>query len=121
MTMRRHLLTIALSLLCLSAMADDGQTVIIGGQTVEKTVNKITFDGDVITLHFKEGGTQDVDMGDMDVTIAFQLDPSAIGKVEVNAPKSNKIYNLRGQYMGTNLGMLPAGPYIVNGKKVIKK
>lgn len=119
--MRRHLLTIALSLLCLGAMADDGQTVTVDGQTVDKTVNKITFDGDVITLHFKEGGAQDVDMGDADVTIAFELDPTSIYKVDVNTPDDNKIYNLRGQYMGDNLSVLPAGLYIVNGKKVIIK
>lgn len=119
--MRRHLLTIALSLFCLSALADDGQTVTIDGQTIDKTVNKITFDGDVITLHFKEGGTQDVNMRNVDVKIAFQLDPTGLEKVEVNAPKNNKIYNLRGQYMGNNLNMLPAGVYIVNGKKVVNQ
>ena len=114
-------MTIALSLLCLGAMADDGQTVTVGGSTVDKTVNKITFDGDVITLHFKEGGTQDVDMGDVDVKIAFELDPTAIFKPEVNTLTNNRVYNLRGQYMGDSLSGLPAGLYIVNGKKVIIK
>ena len=36
------------------------------------------------------------------------------------APTDNRIYNLEGQMVGTNLEQLPKGLYIVNGKKVIK-
>ena len=102
-------------------MADDGQTVTIGGNAVNKTVNKITFDGDVITLHYKDGGTQNVDMGDTDVVISFDVTPSGIFKPEVNTQNDRRVYNLSGQYMGDSLNALPAGLYIVNGKKVIIK
>lgn len=37
------------------------------------------------------------------------------------AIQDNKIYNLEGQYVGTDLNSLPAGVYIVNGKKFITK
>ena len=36
------------------------------------------------------------------------------------APTDNRIYNLEGQMVGTNLELLPKGMYIINGKKVIK-
>ena len=36
------------------------------------------------------------------------------------APTDNRIYNLEGQMVGTNLEQLPKGMYIINGKKVIK-
>ena len=41
----------------------------------------------------------------------------------VHAPTrrhDGKVYSLQGQCIGTNLGKLPKGIYIVNGKKVIK-
>ena len=36
------------------------------------------------------------------------------------AEPDNRIYTLFGTYVGTNLGILPAGTYILNGKKIIK-
>ncbi len=48
----------------------------------------------------------------------------ATGINEVNnatGEATQKVYNLQGVYMGNNQTMLPAGLYIVNGKKVIVK
>ena len=39
---------------------------------------------------------------------------------EANNEKDMKVYNLNGQYVGTNLNALPKGLYIVGGKKVLK-
>lgn len=36
------------------------------------------------------------------------------------AEPDNRIYTLLGTYVGTNLDILPAGTYILNGKKIIK-
>ncbi len=36
------------------------------------------------------------------------------------AEPDNRIYTLFGTYVGTNLDILPAGTYILNGKKIIK-
>ena len=36
---------------------------------------------------------------------------------EIRKPR---IYNLQGQYLGTDFDVLPKGLYIVNGKKVVK-
>lgn len=45
---------------------------------------------------------------------------TGIDGVAADAVKSVKIYNVNGQYVGTNLDALPKGLYIVGGKKVLK-
>lgn len=45
---------------------------------------------------------------------------TGIDGVAVDAVKSMKIYNVNGQYVGTNLEALPKGLYVVGGKKVLK-
>ena len=118
-TMKRHLLVLGLSLLCLGTMADDVQTVTVGGSTVDKTVTQITFDGDDVILHFSDDSSDKWDMA-AEVKIAFDLS-TAIEYLGVETVKDAKVYNLRGQYLGDNLQDLPAGVYIQNGKKVIVK
>ena len=34
---------------------------------------------------------------------------------------NNKVYSVYGQYLGNDLDILPAGLYIINGKKILKK
>ena len=118
-TMKRHLLVLGLSLLCLGTMADDVQTVTVGGSPVDKTVTQITFDGDDVILHFSDDSSDKWDMA-AEVKIAFDLF-TAIEYLGVETVKDAKVYNLRGQYLGDNLQDLPAGVYIQNGKKVIVK
>lgn len=119
--MKKHLLVFAALLLSLGVMADGGdQTVKVNGATVDKTVTQITFSGDDVILHYSDNSSETQDMA-TPVSIAFELAATAIDKLEVNAPHSDKVFNLRGQYMGDNLQTLPAGVYIVNGKKVIAK
>lgn len=60
-----------LALLGLSAWADDGQVVTVNGTKVNKTVTKMTFDGDDVVLTFGDNTTQKVDMSQ--VTIAFTV------------------------------------------------
>ena len=45
---------------------------------------------------------------------------TGIDGVAVDAVKKVKVYNVNGQYVGTNLDALPKGLYIVGGKKVLK-
>lgn len=45
---------------------------------------------------------------------------TGIDGVAVDAEKNVKVYNVNGQYVGTNLDALPKGLYIVGGKKVLK-
>ena len=42
-------------LLSTAAMADNKQTVTIGGSQVSKTVKEITFNGDNVTLSYADG------------------------------------------------------------------
>ena len=39
----------------------------------------------------------------------------------VSTPATSRVYNLQGVYMGDDLNCLPAGMYIVNGKKTVKR
>ena len=45
---------------------------------------------------------------------------TGIDGVAVDTVKNVKVYNVNGQYVGTNLEALPKGLYIVGGKKVLK-
>ena len=45
---------------------------------------------------------------------------TGIDGVAADAVKNVKVYNVNGQYVGTNLDTLPKGLYIVGGKKVLK-
>ena len=51
----------------------------------------------------------------------FVYDPTATGITAPNTVlNNNRVYNLQGQYLGTELNRLPKGVYIVNGKKISK-
>lgn len=71
MIMRK--LTILFVMLCLMevipANAGIGQTLTVNGETIEKTVAKVTFEGDDLVLHFSDETTLKADMAV--VTIAF--------------------------------------------------
>jgi hypothetical protein len=56
--------------------------------------------------------------GRFEIVAVAQM-PTAIDDVEVNANVKG-IYTLTGQYLGENFHALPAGVYVVNGKKVVK-
>lgn len=51
--------------------------------------------------------------------VAIAKMPTAIENTEVKADKKG-IYTLTGQYLGENFHALPAGVYVINGKKVVK-
>ena len=48
--------------------------------------------------------------------------PSAIQGVRIRptAKPDNRIYSLEGQYLGTEIEVLPRGIYIRNGKKIVR-
>ncbi|MBR1463033.1 MAG: T9SS type A sorting domain-containing protein [Prevotella sp.] len=78
-TMISMLLTL---LLCLQAKADGGQTIIINGNTVEKTVTRITFSGDQVVLRFSDNTTQTSDMASISITLSANQD-TGIGNIEM--------------------------------------
>ncbi len=128
--------------------AQTQQTVTINGQTVDKTVVKITFDKDQVVLHFSDGLTQTADMDN--VSIAFSpSDAESISSLQSNAfifhgvvnvqltignlqeGTHLTIFNANGQHMmsaqstgGTTtlqVSQLPAGTYILKaGSQYVK-
>lgn len=68
-------LTAACLLLSVSAaLAGVGQQLTINGQTVEKSVTRITFDGDNVVLHFEGDDSQTADMET--VVLGFTYSPT---------------------------------------------
>lgn len=51
------------------------------------------------------------------VDLTTGLGRGAVGTLQ---PADGRIYNLEGQYMGSDLNTLPRGIYIVDGKKVMR-
>ena len=77
-----------------------------------------------------EGGTRlkgavAYDAGKTDITMAnpetryFAKKPNAIRQVRLNGRNAQGIYTLQGKRVNTEFKHLPAGVYIVNGKKII--
>lgn len=60
---------VALMLLSVSTVKADDQRLIINGETVEKTVARIIFEGDLVVLHFTDSSERKEDMNT--VKIAF--------------------------------------------------
>lgn len=109
-------------LLASHAMADNKQALMVDGQSLDKTVAQITFDGDDVVLVFTDETTRTEDMSL--VKMFFTYDSSTgISPVERTLPQSMKgnVYNLNGQFVGTTTNGLGKGIYIVNGKKWIVK
>ena len=46
---------------------------------------------------------------------------TGITRVPLTSPADGKVYTLSGQLVGMSLQQLPAGIYVVNGKKVVKR
>lgn len=107
------------SLLCCTAaaMADDTTKV----NAAE--LSKVTFEGNHIILHYKDGTT--ADMADMEtVTIDFSnVPPTSIDERTAITTKAGlegkKVYNLNGQPVGNSAARLSQGTYIIDGKKVV--
>lgn len=120
--MKRQILVFSCLLLSFVAVADDVQTVTIGDASVDKTVRQITFSGDDVILHFTDNTTATEDMG-VEVKIAFELSATYLESInaQLSTFNSQRVYDLRGRYMGESLDGLRAGVYIMNGKKVVIK
>ena len=128
--------------------AQTQQTVTINGQTVDKTVVKITFDKDQVVLHFSDGLTQTADMDNVSITFS-PSDAESISSLQGNAFTFHgvvngqltignvqegthlTIFNANGQRMmsaqstgGTTtlqVSQLPAGTYILKaGSQYVK-
>lgn len=108
------LITMALCL-SLGAMAD--------GEKIDvSTLSKVTFEGDQVVLHYKDGTTSMVDMTTVtiDMSSATSIE-ERLAITEKAGIEGKNIYNLKGQLVGTSAARLEKGIYIVGGKKVVIK
>ena len=85
-----------------------------------KELTKITFDGDNVILHYKDGTTTATkDMAEVTIDLSSAMGIETLRQVE--ELKGQAVYNLRGQYVGNSVVGLPKGVYIAGQKKVIIK
>lgn len=99
--------------LSLGAMAD-------GDKIDVSTLSKITFEGDQVVLHYKNGTTSMVDMAT--VTIDFSSVTSVEDRLAITEKagiEGKNVYNLKGQLVGTSAARLEKGIYIIEGKKIV--
>ena len=101
--------------LCLSlgAMAD-------GEKIDASTLSSITFEGDQVVLHYKDGTTSKVEMGTVtiDLSTVTSLE-ERLAITEKAGIEGKNVYNLKGQLVGTSAARLEKGIYIIGGKKVV--
>lgn len=114
--MKKLLLLSGLFLLSLHVMADGTEP-----EKIDVTqLTQITFDGDNVILHFKDGTTTQTK--DMETIVIDMSNATAIETLrQVEPMKNMSVYNLQGQCVGQGVEGLKKGLYIVNGKKVIIK
>ena len=86
-----------------------------------KELTKITFEGDNVILHFKDGSKADLEKDLETIVIDFSSVTAIETLRKVESLKGKGVYNLRGQYVGQGVEGLQKGLYIVDGKKVIIK
>ena len=116
--MMKKLFFMACLLCCTAAVMADDVTKVNASE-----LSKVTFEGNHIILHYKDGTTADVE--DMEtVTIDFSsVPPTSIDErtaITTQAGLEGKqVYNLNGQLVGNSAAKLSKGVYIIGGKKVI--
>lgn len=104
------------------AFADTEQTVYVNGLETGGFVTSLTFSGNNVTMTFEDETSLTEDMSFVSIDLTYNDDTSGITEVETaDKQRNNRIYTISGQFVGTSKENLPAGIYIVNGKKFIKK
>lgn len=80
-----------------------------------------------LTIRNKKDGSYDYPSADQPASnsIRFYVNGEEVTSIQgltiVDEDKEQKVFNLQGLFMGNDLNALPAGLYIVNGKKVMVK
>ena len=117
--MKKILWAGSLLLLCNFTFADDGSKTTIDG----KKVQKITFNGDKMTIKYNDG-TADATFDLADIVITFSNASSIEERISIarNAGlEGKKIYTLKGEYVGNSVARLQPGLYVIDGKKILIK
>jgi len=84
-------------------------------------LQKITFEGDNVILHFKDGSKADLVKDMTEIVIDFSNHTNIETLRQIESLKGQSVYNLQGQQIGQGVEGLKKGLYIIGGKKVIIK
>lgn len=104
-----------------AVLADNSQTVTIGGNVIDKCATRLTFDDNNVVITFEDGTTQTADMETVTVSLAYDGDASGITTITSDDRNDVRVYSLSGQYVGNATENLAKGIYIIKGKKVVVK
>ncbi len=124
---KKLLLIVCIAALSVTAWADDTQTVTVGGTTIDKTVQQITFEGGAIVLHFTDGTTEQTD--DLaSVKIEFSTASAVRSLNRDNSEAPVQVFDMTGKLVATyktattaQLDVLQKGIYLVKkGKQTVK-
>lgn len=136
-----YLFSVIMLILVMPAKAETTPTLIINGETVEKIVTKITFEGDLVVLTFADTSVSSEDMGnvilrfsDLATSIkdinAFQLKQAVDGSLNIKGLAEGtqvQIFDASGKQMTAtndatiNVSSLKPGMYILKaGSQIVK-
>ena len=136
-----YLFSVIMLILVMPAKAETTPTLIINGETVEKIVTKITFEGDLVVLTFADTSVSSEDMGnvilrfsDLATSIkdinAFQLKQAVDGSLNIKGLAEGtqvQIFDASGTQMTAtndatiNVSSLKPGMYILKaGSQIVK-
>ncbi len=101
----------------LHTVADDRVITVIDGSVTERTLSKITFDGDLAVIVFSDDTSETVDMSL--VSILFAGEGESLLDCVVSDPSiPSGVYNMRGQRVSEDTSGLIPGIYVINGEKI---
>lgn len=113
--------TAAMAIISMTAAADTRQRVTAGGETVDKTVAAITFDGDNVTLAFDDSTCMTADMGGVSIALDYGSGGTAVASPTASPTACSPAVNLKGQRAASRGAQRPKGIYITGGKKRIAR
>ena len=124
----------------LPSSADNTQVLVVNGETVEKVVTRMTFEGDNVILTFVDNSTQTADMGSVTLSLgslssnndlkAFQLKKVVNGQISLEGLEKGTevfIYDTAGKQItrskstNINVSKLKEGVYVLKaGTQLVK-
>lgn len=120
MVFKRVFLGVAGLMLGLTAMAQTGadQTVRVNGESIGKTVSRLTFCGDDVVLQFTDGTSMQADMSGVSIAFSYQATGIQEPERQPSLPVADGVYY---QLNGQRLEQRPTkkGIYVVDGRKVV--
>ena len=93
------ILSLLFAIAACPAMADDGETVTIGGNAVGKSATTITFDGDNLTLTYSDGSQQTASMEQVNISFS----PTAAFSDATGFDNLQSIKTFGGQVVGVKV------------------